>query len=129
MSAKAERVTHGIGDVAAFALAESVIEVEFFFAFDRVTRHMDKTIEYGLYADDRFDRARASEKVTCHGLRRVDGNGFGGGAEGILDRTSFVKIIKVRRSAVGVDIINVGGGHPGVLDGDLHSHARTASIR
>ena len=51
----------------------------------------------------------------------IEVTGGAGGAEELLDRLGLGEVVERRRGAVRVDVGDVGGGDPGVLERELHA--------
>ena len=70
--------------------------------------------------DAGFQPARAAQQMAGHGFGRADSQFLRMLAEGALDRDSFGLVAQRSGSAVGIDVIDLFGIDPGVLQRVAH---------
>src|SRR6185437_2377480 len=79
-------------------------------------------------ADHGFDRARCAQHVAGCRFGGADVDALCGVAKNGLDGAGLVEIVRRRRRAVGIDVLNVLGLQTGVLESALHGALRAFSI-
>src|SRR5690606_18742146 len=98
-------------EVDALAAVRRVLEVE---------RRRDDLVAQREDAEDRFDRAGAAEQVTDRRLGRTHRDVAYRVAEQAADRAELELVAERSRSAVGVDVVDVGRRQAGLAQCHLH---------
>ena len=94
-----------VRDVVEVAIRVGVVEI------DGWGKH---AVADGQEADDRLDAAGRGDQVAHHALGAGDRHLVGRLAEGPLDRQGLDRVVDRSAGAVGVDVVDVVRGDPGV---------------
>src|SRR3990172_12691718 len=109
---------------AGAGLVGNVVEVAVGIADLVVDGRRNGSMAHSQYGDDRLDRPGPSEDVASHRLRRGDWHPISILAESELDGGGLGRVLGHGRSAVGVDVADLGGPDAGIFHGSDHRPRR-----
>src|SRR6476661_1970562 len=129
VAAEAEAVAQGYLDVALRRLVRRVVEVTFRVRVLIIDRWRNHAITDHERADEEFQRAGGPKHVPRRRLRGTDVELLRVVAKDGLDRSRLVEVVRGRRGSVRVDVADVRGRDPSVLDGPPHGALSAFPVR